>query len=173
MRNNIMDKLKPTDYRILAELLKNSRRSDRMLAKALGISQPTITRRRASIEKNFIDGYTAVPKWEKIGFEIVAFSFVRHNIKFAEPKAREECFRKVKEWLKKQPNVIFAIDGQGMGWDAVFVSFHKNYSDFIEFINKHNSELAEFLVDCQSFISNIDPATIRKPFNLKYLSEII
>jgi DNA-binding Lrp family transcriptional regulator len=168
-----MDKLKSIDYKILAELLKNSRRSDRELAKALGISQPTVTRRRASIEKNFIDGYTAVPKWEKIGFEILAFSFVKHNIKFAKPDVREECFRKVKEWLKKQPNVIFATDGQGMGWDAIFVSFHKNYSDFVEFINKHNSELSEFLVDCQSFISNIGPTTVRKPFHLKYLSEII
>ena len=168
-----MDRLKPIDHKILAELLKNSRRSDRELARALGISQPTVTRRRASIEKNFIDGYTAVPKWEKIGFEIVAFSFVKHNIKFAEPKVREECYRKVKEWLKKQPNVIFAIEGQGMGWDAIFVSFHKNYSDFIEFSNRHNSELSEFLVDCQSFISNISSTTVRKPFHLKYLSEMV
>jgi DNA-binding Lrp family transcriptional regulator len=170
---NITDKLKPIDYKLLGELLKNSHRSDRELARVLGTSQPTITRRRANIEKNFLDGYTAVPQFEKIGFEIVAFSFVKHNIKFAEPKVREECFRKVKEWLKKQPNVIFATEGQGIGWDGIFVSFHKSYSDFIEFINRHNSELSEFVVDCQSFISNIGSTTIRKPFHLKYLSEII
>jgi DNA-binding Lrp family transcriptional regulator len=166
-----MDELKSIDYKLLWELLKNSRRSDRELAKALGTSQPTVTRKRANIEKNFIDGYTAIPKWEKIGFEIVAFTFVRHNIKYAKPEVRQETFRKVEEWMMKQPSVIFAIDGQGMGWDGIFVSFHKNYSDFTEFMKKHNSELSEFLIDCQSFISNISPTTIRKPFHLKYLEK--
>jgi DNA-binding Lrp family transcriptional regulator len=169
-----MDKLRPIDHKILAELLKNSRRSDRVLAKALGISQPTITRRRAGIEKNFVDGYTAVPKWEKIGFEIVAFTFVKHNIKYAKPKVREETYNKVREWMAKHPNAVFAIAGQGMGWDGVIVSFHKNYSEFTEFIKEHNSsEFSGLLVDTQSFIANIKPANIRKPFHLKYLSDVI
>jgi DNA-binding Lrp family transcriptional regulator len=125
-----MSELKPTDRKILFELIKNARRSDRELAKILNVSQPTVTRKRANIEKDFIDGYTAIPRWEKIGFEIVAFTFVKHNIKFAKPKERDETFRQVKEWMMKQPNAIFAIEGQGMGWDGIFVSFHKNYSDF-------------------------------------------
>jgi DNA-binding Lrp family transcriptional regulator len=168
-----MDKLKPIDYEILRELLKNSRKSDRALAKELGVSQPTVSRRREHIEKNFVDGYTAIPKWEKIGFEILAFTLVKHNIKYAKPKVREEVFRRVEEWMMKQPNVVLAMEGQGMGWDGIFVSFHKNYSDFIEFMNKHNSELSELLVDCQSFISNIIPTNIRKPLHLKYLSGVI
>jgi len=108
----------------------------------------------------------------KIGFEITAFTFVKHGIKYANSKVKKEALRKAEEWMMKQPNVVLAIQGQGMGWDAVFVSFHKNYSGFIEFMNKHNSELSELLVDCQSFISSINPATIIKPFNFKYLSEI-
>jgi DNA-binding Lrp family transcriptional regulator len=168
-----MDNLKPTDQKILRELLKNSRKSDRELAKELEVSQPTVSRRRAYLEKNFIDGYTTIPKWEKTGFEIVAFTFIKHNVKYAKPKVREEVFRRVDEWLMKQPSVILATEGQGMGWDGIFVSVHKNYSDFIGFMNKHNSELSELLVDCQSFISNITPANIRKPFHLKYLSETI
>jgi len=166
-----MEKLKTIDYELLWELMKNSRRSDRQLAKVLGTSQPTVTRRRASLEKGFLDGYTAIPKWEKIGFELVAFSFVKHKIKYAKPEVREETFRKVEEWMMKQPNVILAIDGQGMGWDGIFVSFHKSYSDFAEFMRKHNSELSEFLIDSQSFIADINPTTIRKPFHLKYLAK--
>ncbi len=41
-----MKELKPIDYKILFELMKDSHRSDRQLAKALGVSQPTVTRRR-------------------------------------------------------------------------------------------------------------------------------
>ena len=73
--------------------------------------------------------------------------------------------------MMKQPNVIFAIEGQGMGWDGICVSFHNSYSDFTEFMKKHNSELSDVLIDSQSFISNIEPTTIRKPFHLKYLEK--
>jgi DNA-binding Lrp family transcriptional regulator len=151
--------------------MKDSRRSDRQLARALGTSQPTVTRRRAMLEKSFIEGYTAIPKWEKIGFELVAFTFVKHKIKYATPEVREEAFRRVDEWMMKQPNVILAIGGQGMGWDGICVSFHKSYSDFTEFIRKHNSELSDLLIDSQSFIADINPTTIRKPFHLKYLAK--
>ena len=166
-----MEKLKAIDHRLLWELMKDSRRSDRQLAKALGTSQPTVTRRRTNIEKSFIEGYTAIPKWEKIGFELVAFSLIKHKIKYAKPEVRAAAFRKVEEWMMKQPNVILAIDGQGMGWDGICVSFHKSYSDFAEFMRKHNSELSDFLIESQSFIADINAATIRKPFHLKYLAE--
>jgi DNA-binding Lrp family transcriptional regulator len=166
-----MPKLKTVDYKLLWELMKNSRRSDRELAKSLGTSQPTVSRRRMIIEKSFIDGYTAIPKWEKIGFELVAFTFVKHKIKYAKPEVREEGFRKVEEWMMKQPNVILAIDGQGLGWDGICVSFHRSYSDFAEFVRKHNSELSDFLIESQSFIADINPTTIRKPFHLKYLEK--
>jgi len=166
-----MAKLKTIDYKLLWELMKNSRRSDRELAKVLGTSQPTVSRRRIIIEKSFIDGYTAIPKWEKIGFELVAFTFVKHKIKYAKPEVRAAAFKKVEEWMMKQPNVVLAIDGQGMGWDGIFVSFHKNYSDFAEFMRKHNSELSDLLIDSQSFIADINPTTIRKPFHLKYLAD--
>ena len=81
------------------------------------------------------------------------------------------AFKKVEEWMMKQPNVILSIDGQGMGWDAIFVSFHRSYSDFAEFIRKHDSELSDFLIESQSFIADINPTTIRKPFHLKYLAD--
>jgi DNA-binding Lrp family transcriptional regulator len=166
-----MEKLRTVDYELLWELMKDSRRSDRQLAKALGISQPTVTRRRAVIEKGFIAGYTAIPNWERIGLELVAFTFVKHKIKYATPEVREAAFKKVDEWMMKQPNVVLAVGGQGMGWDGIVVSFHKTYSDFAEFIRKHNSELSEFLTDSQSFISDTKATNTRKPFHLKYLGK--
>ena len=168
-----MDKLKTIDYELLGELLKNCRRSDRELARSLGISQPTITRRRAILEKGFMDGYVVIPKWKEVGLEVLAFSFVKHKIKFAKPEVTKQVFKKVEEWMSNQPNVILAIDGQGMGWDGVFVSFHKNYTDFIEFIRKHDNELSERLIERESFVSVISPMTVKKPFHLKYLAKVI
>lgn len=165
--------LKPMDLKLLGEMLKNSHRSDRDLAKSLKLSQPTITRKRTNLEKNYIDGYTVIPRWEKIGYEIVAFTLVKHNIKYAKENVREESMTKVKEWMKRQPNIVMAIEGQGMGWDGMFVSFHKNYSDYAEFMKKHNTEFAGQLIDCQSFISSVNPTAMVKPFHLKYLAETL
>ena len=74
--------------------------------------------------------------------------------------------------MSNQPNVILAIDGQGMGWDAVFVSLHKNYTDFVEFTRKHDNELSEHLIERESFVSVINPTTVKKPFHLKYLEKL-
>jgi hypothetical protein len=46
--------LKDTELRLISELLKNSRRSDRELSRALGISQPTVSRMSA---RGLIYGY--------------------------------------------------------------------------------------------------------------------
>jgi len=72
-----MVELKPSDYKLLLELMKDSKRSDRQLAKVLGISQPTVTRKRGFLEKELIDGYTAIPKWDKLGYEIFAITLVK------------------------------------------------------------------------------------------------
>ena len=43
--------MKEIEWKLLSELMKDSRRSDRQLARALGVSQPTITRTRTKLEK--------------------------------------------------------------------------------------------------------------------------
>ena len=62
----------------MIELLKNSKESDRKLARKLGVSQPTITRTRNKLEREgFIRSYTIFPNWRKLGFEILALTFVK------------------------------------------------------------------------------------------------
>lgn len=57
-------KLKNIDYMILSELIKNSKTSDRKLAKIVGVSQPTVTRRRINLEKEGLLEYTITPNFE-------------------------------------------------------------------------------------------------------------
>lgn len=159
------------DLELLWELVKNSRRSDRTLAKVLKTSQPTVTRRRAKLEKNFITGYTAIPKWEKIGFDIIAFTFVKTKIRYVKRGERKAAIQKAKEWFMKQPNVIFAIQLPGMEWDGICISLHKNYLDFAEFIERHDSELSALVNESQSYVANMNPELIVKLFHFKYLAK--
>jgi DNA-binding Lrp family transcriptional regulator len=166
-----MKELKPIDYKLLFELMRNSHRSDRQLAKALGVSQPTVTRRRAMLEENSIEGYTVIPKFGQVGFEIAAFTFLKSKLKQEKGKEKEEALKKLKDWYMKQPNVVLVLGGNGMGWDTVLVSFHKSYSDFAEFIRTHDSELSDWITESQTFHADLQPGMVIKPFHLKYLAK--
>jgi DNA-binding Lrp family transcriptional regulator len=167
---NAMKELKLIDYKILFELMKDSHRSDRQLAKSLGVSQPTVTRRRAMLEENFIEGYTVIPKFGQIGFELAAFTLIKSKLKFKTGEERNEAISKMKEWYMKQPNVILVLDGRGMGWDAACFSLHESFSNFAEFIRAHDSELSEWVVESQTFHSDLKAGFTIKPFHLKYLT---
>lgn len=93
--------LKPIDYKIFGELMKNSRISDRKLAKILGVSQPTVTRKRANLERKLIEGYTVVPKWEETEFKIVAFTFTKGRSEIPRQGAFEEALEKVGKLLAR------------------------------------------------------------------------
>jgi len=84
---------------------------------------------------------------------------------------KEEARRKGREWIMKQPNVILAISGQGMGWDGVTVSLHKSYPDYIEFKRNLDREGAQFIGESQSFVALTNSREIIKPLHFKYLEK--
>jgi DNA-binding Lrp family transcriptional regulator len=165
-----MKELKPIDYKILFELMKDSHRSDRQLAKSLGVSQPTVTRRRAMLEENFIEGYTVIPKFGQIGFEISAVTFLKTKLKCQTGDEKAQALQKMKEWYMKQYNVILVLDGRGLGWDAISISLHQSFEYCATFIRAHDCELSDWVVESQTFNSDLKGGIMIKPFHLKYLA---
>jgi DNA-binding Lrp family transcriptional regulator len=166
-----MKELKPLDYRLLYELMKNSRRSDRELAKVLRISQPTVSRRRTELEKNLIDGYTAIPKWEKLGYQIFAITLIKIKAAIATKERYDAVRKKGLEWLMDQPNIVMAGACRGAGMDSFMISFHKSYPDYDDFMGNYRLELGEFIDDVQSILVNLRGKEVIKPLNLRYLTE--
>ncbi len=167
-----MSKLKDIDYKILFELMKNSKISDRRLAKQLGVSQPTVTRRRARLERELIDGYTAIPKWEKLGYEILAVTLVKSPLKFGSQEMIKDAYEKSMRWLEKQPNVFFGGSCMGMGMTGLMFSLHKNYTALDEFLADHRQQLGEILEEVNTIIVNLRGQRVFRPLSLKYLAEI-
>src|SRR4030066_1497567 len=67
--------LKKIELMVIAELMKNSRRSDRELAKALHTSQPTVSRTIKRLEKmGIIKEYTMIPDFSKLGYKIMGIT---------------------------------------------------------------------------------------------------
>jgi len=156
--------MKKRMLRLLFELMKNSKRSDREIAKIIGVSQPTITRMRQRLEKKAIVEYTIIPDWKELGFEIMAFTFIKAS-------KQQGLNEKAREWATKNPSVIFASGGEGMRMDGAIISFHKNFSDFSDFIMDLKMELPEHLHDIQSFLMTTDGERLMKSFSLKYLEK--
>jgi DNA-binding Lrp family transcriptional regulator len=153
--------------RLLHELIKGSRRSDRELAKALKISQPTVTRKRTRLEtERYIHEYTIVPDIAKMGFEIVAFTFLAFT------EAKSELLEKAREWSKKQPNIVYASDGEGLGMNSVIVSVHRNYASFSKLITSLRQDWQPNLKDVQSFILSTNRLELAiKSFSFRYLEK--
>ena len=93
--------------KLVSEMLKNSKKSDRELAGILGVSQPTVSRTRARIEKEYIKTYTIIPDFEKLGYQIMAFTFAKtkaypENAAIAEitkiSAVANACFKTAKEY---------------------------------------------------------------------------
>ena len=165
-----MKELKPIDYKLLYELMKDARRSDREIARILKVSQPTVTRKRGMLEKEVIDGYTAIPKWGKLGFEIFAITFIKSNIRSATMAEKKTVTEKGSEWVRKQPNIFLAGRGRGCGFDGFTMSFHRSYSDYANLLAELQSYMGGVVL-AESFILPLGTDSVIKPFHLKYLAE--
>ena len=149
--------MKELERKLLSELMKNSRRSDRELAKAIGVSQPTTTRLRTKLEKEaYIKEYTIIPNFNKIGYRIMALSFVKLDPKVTVKDI--ESFRNIHpETIGKHPfGVVLIHRGMGLGYDIVIASFHKDYSSYDEFRSLMKHSMGESVIEMNTFLVNLD-----------------
>ena len=164
--------MKQRMVKLLFELIKNSKRSDRELAKVLGVSQPTITRMRTKLEKKEIKEYTVIPDLAELGYELLAVTFVNLRGKAQSAETQKETMEKCKKWIMNHPNIVFASDGSGIGSDGMMVSLHKNYTDYSELISKLRVDWSETVGEIKTFITSLKGGVILKTFSLKYLEKV-
>ena len=158
--------------KLLFELIKNSKKSDRDIAKILRVSQPTVSRMRKKLEEKAIIEYTVKPNLAQLGYELMAVTFVNIRGGAKSEEEQKETLEKCAKWMTEQPNIVFACDGTGMGVDGMMISIHKNYTDFSELMTKLRAEWAETLGEIKTFISSVKRGVILKPYSLKYLEKV-
>ena len=154
---------------LLRELLKNSKRSDRELAKVLKVSQPTITRARRKLEREgIVQDYTVTPNFRKMGFEILALTFMKMRPEILSPEVMEEA----RKYAAKFPNGIFVSTGEGLGMTTVIIAFHRNYTDYHKHLNQMRVDWKDFTEEIKSFVATIGEGGEYKRFSLTYLKDV-
>jgi len=112
------------DYRILDELLKDSRQSFREIARNVGVATGTVLTRIRNMEKlGIIKGYTVSLDHEKLGYELT----VVVEITVSKGKLLE-----VDREIAKKPNVCAVYDVTGLT-DAIVVAKFKTREELSKF----------------------------------------
>ncbi|MGB9841231.1 MAG: Lrp/AsnC family transcriptional regulator [Candidatus Bathyarchaeales archaeon] len=163
--------LKELERKLLAELIKHSRRSDRELAKAIGASQPTTTRLRSKLEKEgYIREYTVIPNFSKIGYTIMALNLLKFDPKLNRDNI--EMFRNTHpETIGKDPfGVILIQRGMGLGYDAALVSLHQNYSSYDAFRSYVKTAMGASITEMNTFLINLEEEKDILPLTFTFLA---
>jgi DNA-binding Lrp family transcriptional regulator len=150
--------MKDVELKLVSELMKNSRRSDRELARAIGVSQPTVSRMVKKLEKaGIIREYTIIADFVKLGYHILALTFVK-----LKKEARTEDIHRMKETIQTDLEgggpleVVMFERGLGLECTGVLVSFHEDYSSYIRLKEKTKSYECLDFSGCQSFLVSLD-----------------
>ena len=158
--------MKNIELRLISELIKNSRRSDRALARALGVSQPTVTRTRVRLEKQGLIDYSAVPDLAKLGFGIISVTLGKRDYQ----KYPEINLQKAKDFAERHPEIIFGASGNGLGYDRISVSIHRSYSDYSKFVQEVRNEWVG-IMDVDSFLISLSSKEVVQPLSLKRFAD--
>jgi len=153
--------------RLISELLKDSKRSDRELAKILKTSQPTISRmRHALVREGIIREFTAIPDFAKLGYQIMAVTIAKAKATLT-PNEQERA----KKLVLEEPRVIFVASADGMGRNGVMISLHKDYTDFRDFMTNLKFNSGGYMEEVDSMLISLQSNTIVKPLSLSYLAK--
>ena len=161
--------MRGVDLRLLGELLRGCRRSDRDLARVLGLSQPTVSRKRRWLEKNGFIEYAGVPDLRKLGFDVLAITF--GDWKHREfPDHRVDAAR---EFAERHPNLIFLSSGSVLCSGRVAISVHRDYSEYTLFLSEIRSDWGKYMDVTGSFLISLSFDEPLRSITFKHLADYV
>jgi DNA-binding Lrp family transcriptional regulator len=170
----MIDGLRERELEILSEFMKDSRQSDREVARKLGVSQPTVTRIRTRLEKQgCIREYTVIPEFSKLGYEIMAMTFGQSRT-----LSEEETQRARRIFLDQSKSERFGFvmikRGLGLGFDGVIITYHRDFGSYQRFLRWLRQAFPKDLMDVDklaSFLIDLDDKATHLPFTLSLLAD--
>jgi DNA-binding Lrp family transcriptional regulator len=123
----------------------------------LGVSQPTVSRTKARLEKEgYVSEYTIIPNFNKIGYHLFALTFFswKQGVCTSE---MEEAIKLAQEKAPSAPSNIVLIErGIGLNYNSFMGSFHKDYSSYTKLMDEIKKNPYLDPARMESFIVNLD-----------------
>ncbi|MGA2308198.1 MAG: Lrp/AsnC family transcriptional regulator [Candidatus Bathyarchaeia archaeon] len=163
--------MKDVESRLVAELMKNSRRSDRELARALRVSQPTVSRMIKRLEaEGVIKEYTMIPNFIELGYKIMALTLC--SLKEVSHEEYKETIAAAEKNLRGElsQKIIMFERGLGLESTGVIVSLHENYSSYVEFIDKLKEHPFLDVSRFRSFLTSLEDKVHIRPLTFSLLA---
>ena len=163
--------MKDIELKVVIELIKNSHRSDRELARAIGVSQPTLSRTRMRLEKQgMIKEYTIIPNYSQLGLMLLSITFTKMKGPFSE-EILDDLKKRARNTVREHPSaLIFGNLGMGCDADYVAIAFHKDYGEYTEFM-RDIKEFPSVNIDAtKSFIVNLLAKDQFQPLSFSHLA---
>jgi DNA-binding Lrp family transcriptional regulator len=166
--------MKDVELKLIAELMKNSRRSDRELARTIGVSQPTVSRMIQRLNKGgYVREYTIIPDFVKLGFKIMSLTFA----KLTGPtslQVLEETRKDFRKMLDEAPSAyILGLAGEGLDAERTIVAFHRSYSDYTIFMKGIKRHPLVKVEELRSFMVDLTDKTQFQPLTFSALANFI
>ncbi len=158
------------NLKILFALMKTGCRSDRVIAKNLGISNSTISRRKRKLEQEgYIKEYTAIPDFHKIGIEFIVFSFATTT-----DVITQKHFEEVKEVSRSHPEILCILQEQdAIGVNFVVISAHRSYDSYLELAKNAKKDFQSHpSIKMRHFIFHTS-TQFPAPFSLRSLESLL
>jgi len=165
--------MKKVELNLISELMKNSRQSDRDLARTIGVSQPTVTRIRNKLEKEgYIQEYTMIPDFSKLGYKIMAITFALSR--FLGKEEAERAGKTLADSVKDQQFEFIMLErGDGLGFDGVVISLHEDYASYLKVLEWLRQFDFLEVKKINSFLINLEDNVRYRPLTFSTLAKLI
>lgn len=166
--------MKSLELRLVSELMRNSRRSDKELARLLGTSRSVVSRLIKKLEKEGCIGeYTVIPNFSRLGFGVMAVTLIKGEKAFSMEEYDEVMKAGVELDKHESLPVVMVVKGLGSNYDVMIISFHKGYSDYRGMVANLRQVSCMDSADVQSLIVDLADYTRYRPFTFSALADYL
>lgn len=163
--------MKDLELSVVIELMKDSRSSDRELAAAIGVSQPTVSRIRKKLEKQgIIKEYTIIADYPQLGFQLMSMTFTKMKGPLSE-EILDDMKKRARNTMSEHPSaLILGNTGMGCNADYVAIAFHRDYGEYSEFMRDIRGFPNVNIDETRSFIINLGEKDQMQPLSFSHVA---